>query len=140
VLGGVAGGGNNLTVQTYRFTDFAIKTPATYYRIRQEDHDGKFSYSAVIRIDARNIQDFSVAVSPNPVKDKAVATITMSRAAAVMVQLVDGAGRVVYAIPLSLQAGTTKVPLNMTGERPGMYFLRITDGTGGGLVLPLVKK
>ena len=57
---------NNLSVeQDYRVTDDKAPAQRLYYRIRQQDFDGRFSYSAVVAVAAPG-ENLFVSVSPNP--------------------------------------------------------------------------
>lgn len=63
----VAAAGNSNALHNYRFTDNNPLKGSNYYRIKQIDKDGAFSYSAVKHayFDAR----YAVMVSPNPARD-----------------------------------------------------------------------
>lgn len=52
--------------QSYAVTDANVPSHRLYYRIRQEDTDGKFSYSAIISVAAAG-ESLSATVYPNPV-------------------------------------------------------------------------
>lgn len=65
-IGFVAGQGTSDVMHSYTFRD-PVRLGQKYYRIRQKDVDGGFSFSEVIVISARSGEEFSVY--PNPVKD-----------------------------------------------------------------------
>ncbi|MEP6583496.1 MAG: right-handed parallel beta-helix repeat-containing protein [Ginsengibacter sp.] len=52
----------------YNFTDFTPGKSINYYRLKQFDIDGKFTYSKVIHF--QNSSNFGLTISPNPVKNK----------------------------------------------------------------------
>jgi hypothetical protein len=60
--------GNNGNLH-YAFTDNAAKDGANYYRIRQVDQDGNFSYSKTISIESRSTSS-SISIYPNPVANQ----------------------------------------------------------------------
>jgi hypothetical protein len=51
VLGSVAAAGNSRVPQTYSFADNAPLTGKNYYRLKQSDLDGQFTYTAVKLLD-----------------------------------------------------------------------------------------
>lgn len=61
--------GQGTTEETfqYTYTDAGVKTVRNYYRLRQVDFDGKWSYSSVITIQKANTTD--VTFFPNPAKE-----------------------------------------------------------------------
>jgi Secretion system C-terminal sorting domain len=52
---------------TYNYTDLNALNTASYYRIKQIDFDGRFSYSKVIKISPKNTNTLSIF--PNPVNN-----------------------------------------------------------------------
>ncbi len=66
-IGMVAGIGNSSQINHYGFTDNKPLSGNSYYRLRQEDLDGKYSYSQ-IRSFTLDTPGTTVTVYPNPVK------------------------------------------------------------------------
>lgn len=63
-IGFIKGHGNTANAQMYSFTD-AKPFPATYYRLKQLDYDGKSTYSKIIVVKEG---DQSARVYPNPAR------------------------------------------------------------------------
>lgn len=63
-IGFVKGYGNTWDEQRYSFTD-AAPFPTTYYRLKQLDYDGTFTYSKIIAVKDRNQ---TAKVYPNPAR------------------------------------------------------------------------
>lgn len=57
-VGAVKGAGNSNTIINYEFIDNEIDRSTYYYRLKQTDFDGKFSFSSVIVINNTNMVDF----------------------------------------------------------------------------------
>lgn len=71
-IGKVKGNGTSTTLSNYEFTDnlntLSPKYPhIIYYRLKQFDFDGKFTYSNVCAINSENVTS-SITLSPNPVE------------------------------------------------------------------------
>nr|MCU0340855.1 hypothetical protein [Spirosomataceae bacterium] len=67
-IGRVEGYGTTTTDKTYVFTDAQPRIGANYYRLKQVDFDGKFSYSRIISVIVRT--NGEVALFPNPTAEK----------------------------------------------------------------------
>ena len=93
VLGTVAAAGNSSTTKEYNFTHNSPLKRSIYnfYRIKQNDLDGKFSYSKIVSI-VYNEPGPEVQVYPNPVKD----VITIYLAESQQLRLVNMAGATVW--------------------------------------------
>ena len=65
-LTSVTGAGNSSSLQNYNFTDVAPNAKAGYYRLKQTDIDGTFSYSAVVYVIGCGSDKSSVTLYPNP--------------------------------------------------------------------------
>jgi hypothetical protein len=75
-IGMVNGHGTSSNLQYYAFTDSLISTNPVYYRLKQTDNDGKFTYSLIIRIEPamRDLQE--VIAYPNPATTNDIHIIT----------------------------------------------------------------
>lgn len=56
-IGKVAGSGNSMEKNYYSFEDRIVGSNSIYYRLKQTDFDGHYSYSNIITVKARNIAD-----------------------------------------------------------------------------------
>jgi len=66
-IGFIPGKINSAVLTHYNYTDLSPLKGLSYYRLRQIDLDGKFTYSRVVRIN--NVNNGEVAIWPNPVTD-----------------------------------------------------------------------
>ncbi|MET0635036.1 MAG: T9SS type A sorting domain-containing protein [Chitinophagaceae bacterium] len=67
-IGMVVSNGDNNNQQSYTFSDPAPTTGQNYYRIRQVDRDGRFTYSKIVSVDWSPAS--SIMLYPNPATDK----------------------------------------------------------------------
>ena len=115
---------------TYRFTDTDARVGTTYfYRLRQEDHDGAFAYSATVsaRLRAGGV---GVVLAPNPVERGATQRLFYDADAAGTrtIELIDAAGRPLGQRTVRVSAGRNVVDLPTAPVSGGTYLLRITGG------------
>lgn len=66
VVGVVKGAGNSTSVLNYTSVDNRPYSRISYYRLKQTDYDGNFSYSELIMVSFEKASDFMMNVYPNP--------------------------------------------------------------------------
>ncbi len=122
-LSTVTGCKNFSAVQNYSYTDAHLPSGTTYYRIKQVDNDGKYSYTKIAKLNS-DLRNKSWNVAPNPALDHT--TILFNSAATnVHLYLSDGNGKIIYRNTLpSVNAGNQlRIPVNQLAK--GVYMLRI---------------
>ncbi|MEM8888676.1 MAG: T9SS type A sorting domain-containing protein [Bacteroidota bacterium] len=67
-IGEVDAVGNSQEIQNYQFSDLSPGQGILYYRLKQIDIDGAFSYSTVLELSVEGAQQ--VSLYPNPVSDR----------------------------------------------------------------------
>lgn len=70
----IDGAGTTTEPQNYRYTDFSSHTGIIYYRLKQTDYDGNFSYSETVPVifaehHEAETEDIKFVVYPNPATD-----------------------------------------------------------------------
>ncbi|MDB5201479.1 MAG: hypothetical protein JWQ27_888 [Ferruginibacter sp.] len=99
-----------------------------YYRVKQVDQDGKFTYSEIRSIGLTKGNAFSIY--PNPVRDNATLTLDLDEKAAVNVKVFDAAGKAVLNKNINANKGYNKEVLNLQFLPAGKYSVHIiTNGT-----------
>ena len=116
-LGTVSAAGNSSVMRRYSFTHTSpLKNSVyNYYRIKQNDLDGQFSYSKIVSI-VYNEPGDDVMAYPNPASDR----ITVFTATDEELRLVNLAGSVVWRAKLT--AGRHEI--NVAHLPKGMYLLQ----------------
>ena len=66
----VQGALNSSILQTYEVVDEAPYKGTSYYRLKQFDLDGKFSYSPIESVHISNLKSNGIRIFPNPFKDQ----------------------------------------------------------------------
>jgi uncharacterized delta-60 repeat protein len=113
--------GNSSQAQTYSYTDNTPLHGTNFYRLKQVDKDGKFSYSQIVS--ATIADGLTVVLYPNPVRD--VLNIkgldaSMSNELSVM----SAKGSVVAQTAIS---STSSYQWNLKSLSKGVYYLRISS-------------
>jgi hypothetical protein len=110
---------------TYQFLDVAPKKGVNFYRLKQEDFDGKTTFSAIHLLDFNTA--FTVDVFPNPVRQ--LVRIQLSSDTGLQnIQLFDMQGRILRQ--WHPQQCATFCWLNLEGLPAGHYQLMLRDRKG----------
>jgi hypothetical protein len=105
----VEGRGNSTTIQSYNHT--TIQPYDSYYRLRQVDFDGKYSYSPIVFVEGID----ALKVYPNP--NKGAFTISVGK------DKLDSPARLLNAQGKEVWRGV-QTEVRTTNLPAGMYFLR----------------
>lgn len=126
-IGFVASKGNSVKSQLYQFIDNSPKQDNNYYRLKQIDIDGKFTYSKSIAIN-QNIRTEIIA-SPNPSND------------IFYLSLFEGFDFKIYNIFGQLiETNIQNGKIDLSNYPPNMYFLEVFDKEERIQVLKLIKE
>ncbi|MGI8950287.1 MAG: T9SS type A sorting domain-containing protein [Chitinophagaceae bacterium] len=119
----VTGRGNSSNVNRYTYTDNKIVSGSNYYRLKQIDFDGRFSYSSTIRLD---FTKFDWAILGNPTSNNSWVQLQLDKAAKVSIQIVSINGNIIQTINKGqISAGTYSVPLNLNNAAHGMFVVKL---------------
>ena len=124
--------GNSTATQTYQYTDPHPFNGYNYYRLKQVDINGVFTYSPIVTV--LNNAGFEYTAFPNPAKDKFTMVINAARGRDVYFDLLDMAGRIVSAKELHLLPGSNTYDWDISRLTGGIYLLQPRDKT-----LPALK-
>lgn len=105
----------------YEATDL-VRTEDAYYRIRQTDLDGSFSFSNLIMVEGSELSK-EISVFPNPVSDQ----VNFSSPVAIdLARLLDISGKELRTVVGAGPTGTVSVD----GLQPGLYLLELFGANG----------
>ncbi len=122
---------NQPGVHQYSFTDnniTAFGTRIVYYRLKQIDIDGHFTYSKIIALTTDN-EGGLIILYPNPVINEANITITINRPERVVGRIMDNSGRIVKQQQWNIGAGSTSLTMDVKGLAKGFYSLELKGET-----------
>lgn len=119
------GAGTSSRINSYQYVDPAPGNGPHYYRLKQTDFNGTFSYSEVLRVDVKKA-DFGLKFYPNPVESGRPLMLETSGAqgltAQVEIRTLDGK----LAQSLVVESVTIKpIQVDTQGIEPGVYLLRV---------------
>lgn len=120
--------GTSATTLSYLFDDMNPLASRSYYRLKQTDRDGKFTYSNIISIKGR--EPLAVEITnlyPNPVKDQFSVGISSATEGKVTVIVTDAGGKNVMTLPFAIKRGDNVLPLSAAALQNGIYMLRVVN-------------
>ena len=115
----------------YSFTDKDSRIAnhnIIYYRLKQVDVDGNFTYSVVKTVHISNISDqkISVQVMPNPYMDKLNVNFTSDNSGKAEIRMISVSGTIVKKTESTINKGSNNVQLqDLSSQLPGMYIVNI---------------
>lgn len=119
----------NIENHSYAFSDREILTAIQkyYYRIKQRDADGKFTYSSIVSIDRLGDANFDVQIVPNPGRQGQVRIKLISgKKRNVEYSIVNAVGKLIMSKKILVDKKSQSVLPNV---QAGVYFVRIAyDG------------
>ncbi|KAA5547448.1 S8 family serine peptidase [Adhaeribacter rhizoryzae] len=125
-LGFVAATGiNTNTSQQYQFTDTENNKVGTrYYRLKQLDQDGKFTYYGPKAVTFNDPVTSTLAAYPNPSNGTFALTVQAAETAQTHLDIKNIAGQSVYNAQKQLSKGNNNVTVNLpAGTKPGVYVV-----------------
>jgi hypothetical protein len=123
---------NSLEAEQYSYSYLASLSVSNFYRIKQEDLDGKSSYSWVRVLNAT--PENPVIVYPNPAKD--VLNVLCSEQTVTQAQIVDLSGRLIKNF--NVRPGENKV--DISSLKSGVYFIFVNQSDGKRNMAKMVKQ
>lgn len=121
-IGMVSGKGNSTSRQEYHYVDKYAVPATAYYRLKQVDENGSFSYSPIVFI--RRAQGLGVGLLayPNPFTNRLFVELKNTNSSNIKgLQLMDVAGRL---YPVSVSYAVNGFVLNTDQLQSGVYFLQ----------------
>ncbi len=127
-LGDVKAKGNGSTRQHYLYTDIEPYTGLSYYRLKQTDKDGTYTYTKIVAIDRET--EANLVVYPNPNEERIMnAQLGTGVSGDYQLVLLDVSGRCVYQSIQTCVAGDKNVFALDFGRdlSQGIYTLKASN-------------
>lgn len=127
----VQGAGNSDRPLNYEFLDENPFSPVTYYKLKQVDFDGEFTYSDIISVRNANSENQSQLLSlyPNPATHSVNIEIYSPVDGFMDVEIVDLFGRVLSRDTYPVVKGTGIHTVDISTIATGVYFSKINFTT-----------
>jgi len=121
--------GNSAVALQYNYTDSKPFIEGTYYRLKQYDLDGNFTYSQIIYIRFNKTATVSVkGIYPIPAKNKLNINIVSEMTGSIVMVITDMSGKLIKQQPLAVHNGSNLLNIDISSLSPGSYNIRLLSG------------
>ena len=129
-IGTVSAAGTSNSNRNYGLVHNSPVDGVNYYRLKQVDVNGVFTYSNVVAINF-TIKGVKVSsVFPNPFVSQLRIKVSSDRSEVVRIQLSDNSGRILKIQNTSIQKGINDISLdNLSGLAAGVYNVEVKTAT-----------
>ena len=115
--------GNSSSIIEYSETDFSPLDGISYYRLKQTDKNGDFSYSSIVPVNYR-INKSNLSIYPNPSFGEFNIDLSGMENKEVLVVIKDISGKEVYSKVTIIQEGKNIIAIDSEQKlAPGTYFV-----------------
>ncbi|WP_153801160.1 T9SS type A sorting domain-containing protein [Foetidibacter luteolus] len=125
--------------EKYNFKDANNYAGTSYYRLRQIDNDGQFTYSGIVAVKGFGMQE-SLQAYPSPAKSMVTLRINVLKASGATLLVTDATGKTIIRKAISLFAGNNNSTLAVTGLKAGVYNIQLVRTNAAPLRNNLVKQ
>lgn len=123
IMGQIAAQNQSSTIHHYHFLDVKSKNGLQYYRLRQVENDGDFTYSEIKMLKLEAIHSLSIN---NPVKDLLYINGYTETAQTSELLIYDMQGRLVKQHSMELTSGDIAFEWEVNDLENGIYFIRLS--------------
>lgn len=145
IINFVEGQGTTTNTTNYQYVDNNSYSGVTYYRLKQMDNDGTFTYSEVRAVTGKanqNTNYIDVSIYPNPVYDELKVRFNElpQDVTSATVQIVNINGQIVQEFNAGLQSHQVLEIEEVKHLAPAMYLLSIRMNNGEQILQKFVKE
>lgn len=120
-LGIVDGAGNTNTTLNYQLYDFDPYPGITYYRLKQTDFDGSFSYSKTIALNRDMVGAEISDIYPNPASGQISFEVTTANQGSLSLNMYDQTGRLIKKEVMEMLPGFNMYQIDLGDVATGLY-------------------
>ncbi len=128
-LAKVDGAGTSIQTLHYKTNDNYPFNGTNYYRLKQVDFDGRFTYSPVISINNHSQAITIDNLHPNPTSNSVSFDFSTPFSGEVTVEVIDMYGKVLFAKFIDAAEGKNTIDIDMIALSAGVYGIRVSFRT-----------
>ena len=129
---------NNLQEKKYIFNDNNNYEGTTFYRLKQLDADGNFTYSNIVAVNGVSKNE-SLRVYPNPADNFIWIEVVIKKNSHCSLTFFDAAGKQVMQQSKIFIKGVNTAPVDISSFASGIYTLRVTRLQESDMVIKFIK-
>lgn len=128
----IPGAGNSSELLSYDYLDKTAKNGTYFYRLKQTDYDGQFTYSEIIAVSlSKDSFDNDLIIYPNPVKTNSfyMSVENLEYGIDFEVSILDLAGKTIKSQLLNRTSNNILL-VSVEGLKSGLYIVRVKSQMG----------
>jgi hypothetical protein len=131
-IGKINRAGNSHQIIKYSFTDLNLIQGYNYYRLKQVDYDGNFSYSRieVLNNSAARVNFNTLNLYPVPANDILNVELENNLKGQSVIHIIDRSGVSLLELNLNTDVEHNRVAINLSEFQSGVYFLKCENADG----------
>lgn len=118
----IDGAGNSSTILSYSAVDYNPYSEISYYRLKQTDFDGQFSYSQIKSVNIDTIQNSIIEIYPNPADNQI--TITGNESDLKQVKIYNILGQDLTGLTKFSYSNKQKLVIDLSNLNSGIYHIK----------------
>jgi hypothetical protein len=127
-IGIVAGKGTSNLKNEYVFVDNTPNVRLNYYRLKQIDLDGRFTYSQIVSVKFSKNELMSFSFFPNPAKEVLKINVGLVENENATIRLINIYGQSVITKMIKKSLATSIINVDISKIASGIYYLEMRDG------------
>ena len=139
LIGTIASLGDSHDTQSYDFTDYHPLAGINYYRLRQIDFDGTFSYSPIIALEAPKTNTQPLFF-PNPTSGNVTYQFISDLQEKVEITVLNSLGQIMSTYTYNAEIGNNQMTINLESYASGMYIINAQHTLSGAIVTESIIK
>lgn len=125
-VGKVKGSGTVSKTQNYSFTDNSAEAGINYYRLRQTDFDGTFTFSPIVYVVSSTAGLLCSNIFPNPATDAFMFQVNSDANGIADYVILDDVGKIIRDGSIDYYTGNTEITLPAESLKAGFYVIELT--------------
>lgn len=125
-IASVAAAGNSSKRIDYHFTDAAPVGGNNFYRLKQIDNDGRFTYSPIVKVNFASANHLKLL--GNPVQSQLKTVFNSVSKSQIKIIISNELGAIVVQRTIAVQEGNNEIIIPLNGINPGSYYLQAFSG------------
>lgn len=129
-IGNVDASGNSLSIKNYSLYDNKPFPTINYYRLKQTDFNGSYSFSKIISITTENESSYSIYPNPASTNESIYVLFEKNHTSTLEISIFDITGKLITTTLIKDLTEDNQTKKITTGElAKGIYMVRFYDGT-----------
>ena len=124
-IGKINGAGNSQQILKYAFIDSNLASGINYYRLKQTDYNGEFSYSDIEIISDYKENKIKLSLYPVPAVNNLNVELNSKTDFESKVRIINMMGTSVFEKNINIQRGNNLIEMNLTNLTDGIYFIQV---------------